>query len=173
MMKKLFFCMTMMAAMAVVMTSCSKDDDKDSEDNRLKFANALTQNSLSGTWEGYDKAQRKEMGNWVDERQSYVVIRFDRSSTSATNGTGLILTFENNYKDTFKEASELTWYFDDDQLHITYRRTGWAPVYAEYRTQELVITGDSFHGFWFEQTDMRYKFSYTKSSFNDWNKYIN
>ena len=175
-MKKFFVFMTVMAAMALTVVSCSKSEDGDSEENRLKFANALTQNSTSCTWEGFDKAQRKEMGNnWNDERQSYVVIRFDRASTSSTTGTGMILTFENMYKDVenFKEASEFTWYFDNDQLHISYRHQGWKPVYAEYRTQELVISGDTFRGYWFEQTDFRYQFSYTKSAFNEWNKFVN
>ena len=171
-MKKLFVFMTVMVAMAMVVVSCSSDDDDtDSTENRLKFANALTRNSTSATWEGYDKAQQKELGNWVDERQSYVVIRFDRASTSATNGTGLLLTFENAYKETFKERSEFMWYFDDDMLKIDYRHQGWTPVYAEYRTNELTINGDTFSGFWFEKTSVRYKFSYTKSDFNKWDDY--
>lgn len=170
-MKKLFTSMAILAALAMMTVSCSKDDDKDSTNNRLNFANALTQNGTSGTWEGYDKRQFKELGNWVDKSQSYVVIRFDRTSTQATNGTGFLLTFENSYKDTYKEQSEFTWNFDEDMLHITYRHPGWTPVYAEYRTKELVISGDNFTGYWFEQTDSRYKFSYTKSSFKDWDKY--
>ena len=113
-MKKLFTSMAILAALAMMTVSCSKDDDKDSTNNRLNFANALTQNGTSGTWEGYDKRQFKELGNWVDKSQSYVVIRFDRTSTQATNGTGFLLTFENSYKDTYKEQSEFTWYFDDD-----------------------------------------------------------
>jgi hypothetical protein len=172
-MKKLFTCIAILAAMAMITVSCSKDEDKDSADNRLSFANQLTQNSTSAAWEGYDKCQRKELGNWVDERQSYVVIRFDRNSTSDYQGTGVVLTFENNYKEAFKEMSDFTWYFDDDQLKITYRRSGWQPVYAEYRSNELVINGSSFSGFWFEKTDLRYKFNYTKSTFNDWNNYKN
>ena len=165
--------MTLIAVMAMTVVSCSKDDDKDSPDNRLKFANLLTQNSTTATWEGYDKAQRKELGSWNEERQSYVVIRFDRASTTATSGTGLVLTFNNSYKDkeSYKEQSEFTWNFDDDQLHLSYRRSGWQPVYAEYRTNELVINGSSFTGYWFEQTDFRYKFSYTISNFNDWDSF--
>ena len=116
--------MAILAAMSIITVSCSKDDDKDSTDNRLNFATALTQNGTSGTWEGYDKRQYKELGHWVDRSQSYVVIRFDRASTNATNGTGFLLTFENSYKDTYKEQSEFTWYFDDDMLHITYRHAG-------------------------------------------------
>lgn len=171
-MKKLFTLMAIFAAMAMITVSCSKDDDdKDSTENRLKFANALTQNSTSGIWEGYDKRQHKEFGSWVDRSQSYVVIRFDRASTTATTGTGFLLTFENSYKETYKEQSEFTWYFDDDMLHITYRHSGWTPVYAEYRTNELVINGDNFYGYWFEETSSRYRFSYTKSTFSDWNKY--
>ena len=52
MMKKLFKFMVILAAMTMITVSCSKDDDKDSTDNRLKFATALTQNGTSGTWEG-------------------------------------------------------------------------------------------------------------------------
>lgn len=167
-MKKYLFFMTMIAAFSMTMVSCSKSEDSDSEDNRLKFANALTQNSTSAAWEGYDQAQRKELLNWTDEDQDYVVRRFDRASTTSTSGTGLLLVFENNYKEDIKESSEFTWSFDNDQLKISYRKSGWKPVYAEYRTQELVINGNSFSGYWFEKTDFKYKFSYTKSSYNKW-----
>ena len=81
-MKKSFFYLTLIAAMGMTFVSCSKDEEKDTDENRLNFANQLTQNSTSCTWEGYDQYQRKELGNWVDEeRKSYVVIRFDRAST--------------------------------------------------------------------------------------------
>ena len=106
-MKKSFFYLTLIAAMAMTFVSCSKDEEKDTDENRLNFANQLTQNSTSWTWEGYDQYQRKELGNWVDEeRKSYVVIRFDRASTTNAYGTGMLLTFENSYKEQFKEASE-------------------------------------------------------------------
>lgn len=173
-MKKSFFYLTLIAAMAMTFVSCSNDEEKDTDENRLNFANQLTQNSTSCTWEGYDQYQRKELGNWVDEdRKSYVVIRFDRASTTAANGTGMLLTFENSYKEQFKEASEFIWGFDKGQLQITYRHGGWAPVYAEYYTNELTISGDTFKGWWWEKTDRRFEFKYTKSSFKDWDKYVN
>lgn len=46
-MKKHLLFMAMIAAFSMTMVSCSKSEDSDSEDNRLKFANALTQNSTS------------------------------------------------------------------------------------------------------------------------------
>lgn len=170
-MKKLLTCMTMIAAMAVMTVSCSKDDDKDTPAQRLEFANKLTMNGTTATWEGTDQRQFKELGNWVNKSQSYVVIRFDRNSTTDTQGTGVVLTFQNSYKEDFKERSEFTWNFNNDQLHINYRRSGWQPVYAEYRTNELIIDNSGFKGFWFESTDTRYQFSYIKSNFTDWDKY--
>ncbi len=171
-MKKLFS-LAILAAMALMVVSCSKDDDDtDSTANRLNFANKLTQNSTSGTWEGYETSMRKE-GGWVDGTKRYAVIRFDRATTSDIKGTGQLVAFENKYMDTFREGSEFEWYFDEDMLHITWRHAGWQPAYAEYRTNELVIDGDTFRGEWFEKTDFKWHFSYTKSNFNDWSKYVN
>lgn len=165
--------MAIVAALAITMVSCSKDDDKDSEENRLNFINQVMQNSTSFTWEGQEIAQRKELGSWVDEKTRYIVIRFDRASTTSTTGTGLLLTFENSYKDKLveNEDSEFKWYFGNDQMKIEWRRSGWQPAHAEYRTGELQISPSTFKGYWFEKTDFRWQFSYTKSSFNDWNKY--
>ena len=172
-MKKSFIYLTFIAAMAMMVVSCSKDDEKDTPEQRLNFSNQLCQGGTSGTWEGYDQRQEKELGSWNNKSKSYVVMRFDRASATASNGTGEIITFENEYKDKSKEYSEFTWSFDNDNLQITYRHDGWQPVYAEYRTQELVISGNSFKGYWFERTDFRFQFSYTKSTFNDWSKYRN
>lgn len=165
--------MTLFAAMVMTIVSCSKDDDDnvDSQSNRLAFANKLTQNSTSCAWEGEDKIMNKNWGNWSTDDNRYAVMRFDRTSTTATEGTGLLLSFENAYKDKFKDRSEFMWGFANDELHITFRHEGWAPFYAEYRTQELVINGNSFHGTWFERSDRKFEFNYKKSSFNDWNKY--
>ena len=170
-MKKVFFYMALFAAMAMVNISCSDDDNTDSEDNRLKFANLLTQDSTSGVWEGYDIKEWKELGSWVDGGRHYVVRRFDRASATATRGIGRVLMFENDFLDNFIDASDFTWYFEDDQLQLTYRHSGWAPQHAEYRTEELVIRRDNFTGFLFEKTDYRYKFNYKKSTFKDWDKY--
>ena len=170
-MKRLFSYIAIVAALAITMVSCSKDDDKDSEENRLNFINQVMQNSTSFTWEGYETAQRKELGSWVDEKKRYTVIRFDRASTTSTSGTGRLVAFQNSYKEEFVESSDLTWYFDNDQMQITWRRAGWQPAHAEYRTGELQISTSTFKGYWFEKTDFRWQFSYIKSSFNDWNKY--
>jgi hypothetical protein len=171
-MKKLFVYMTLVAAMAMMVVSCSKDDDDtDSTDNRLKFTNLLTQNSTSCTWEGTERTKERDWGNWAEKGDKYAVMRFDRSSTQAIEGTGYVIYFENAYKDNVKDQSEFMWNFANDVLNITYRHSGWAPVHAEYRTSELVINGDKFEGTWFEASDKKFEFSYKKSSFNDWNKY--
>lgn len=175
-MKKLISFMAIFAAMAMTMAfvSCGgDDDDTDSAANRLAFANKLTQNGLSCTWEGLSMQQRKEMGSWNDERQMYAVMRFDRTATSETQGTGILLFFENSYKESFIEGSEFTWTFSDDMLRLSYRRGGWKAQYAEYRTSELVINGNTFNGTLFESTDFKYRFNFTKSTFTDWAKYIN
>jgi hypothetical protein len=135
------------------------------------FANKLTINGTTATWEGTEQRQFKELGSWSNKIQSYVVIRFDRNSTTDIQGTGVVLTFQNSYKEEFKERSEFTWSLYNDRLNITYSSSGWQPVYGEYRTNELIIDNSGFKGFWFETTDTRYQFSYIKSNFTDWDKY--
>ena len=174
-MKKLFFFMSIFAVMALMTVSCSKDDDDDdntdSTENRLKFANKLTQNATSFTWEGYETTKTRSWGNWSDDGKKFVVMRFDRASKDATEGEGMLFQFENEWKENFIDKSEFRWSFADDELRITYRHSGWAPVHAEYRTSELVIDGNKFEGTWFESSDKKFEFSYKKSSFNDWDKY--
>ena len=98
-MKKSFIYLTFIAAIARMVVSCSKDDEKDTPEQRLNFSNQLCQGGTSGTWEGYDQRQEKELGSWNNKSKSYVVMRFDRASATASNGTGEIITFENEYKD--------------------------------------------------------------------------
>ena len=169
-MKKLFFYLTVIAAMATVTVSCSKDDDSISSE---EFANKLLQNGTTCTWEGAERTLSRSWGKWSDDGEKYAIMRFDRSSTTALSGTGLVLYFENSYKDTYKDGSEFTWSFAGDELRITYRHNGWAPVHAEYNTTELIINGDKFVGTWYESSDKKFEFGYTKSTFTEWSKYIN
>ena len=168
-MKKVLFCMTMIAAMAMVFVACSKDDDK--ENTKESFANKLTQNGTTCTWEGAERTLSRSWGSWSDDGEKYAIMRFDRASTTAIQGTGLVIYFENSYKETVRDFSEFTWSLSGDELKITYRHTGWAPVHAEYNTQELIIKGDRFDGTWFESSDKKFEFNYTKSTFTDWAKY--
>jgi hypothetical protein len=170
-MKKLFFYMTMVAAMAFVVVSCSKDDDEDN--SKEAFVNKLTQNGTTCTWEGSERTLSRSWGSWSNDGEKYAVMRFDRASTTATQGTGWVLYFENSYKEVYKDGSEFTWSIVGDELKITYRHSGWAPVHAEYNTQELIINGNRFDGTWFESSDKKFEFKYNKSTFNTWNKYIN
>ena len=166
--------MAMIATMSLVTVSCSKDDDDDNTDsteNRLKFANKLTQDGTSCTWEGTERTKTKQWGNWSDDGDKYAVMRFDRTSTKSIEGTGYVIYFENAYKDNVNSQSEFMWSFANDVLNITYRHEGWAPVHAEYRTLELIIDGDRFDGTWFESSGKKFEFNYKKSSFNDWDKY--
>jgi hypothetical protein len=169
-MKKLFTFMTIVAAFAMVMTSCKKEET-DSESNRLKFANQMMQNKTSFTWEGSETAMRKELGSWSEKDSRYVVIRFDRASTESTVGTGRLLSFKNSYKSEFNSSSEFRWYFSNDCLYIEWKKSGWQTAHAEYRTHELVIDGSGFHGTWFEKDSYKWEFNYIASSFNEWNKY--
>jgi hypothetical protein len=164
-MKKLYFFMTMLAALAVMTVSCSKSDDEDPEEVKMNFANKLTQNSTSCTWEGVERTLSKAWGNWSDDGEKYAVMRFDRASNTAKEGTGYVVYFENAFKDVEKGRSEFIWNFQGDELRITYRHEGWAPVHAEYNTSELRINGDKFEGTWFESSDKKFEFSYKKSSF--------
>lgn len=171
-MKKLFFYMAMILAAVVMTTSCSSSDDEgDSTANREKFANALTHNSTSGSWEGWHTTQRKDWGSWYEDGKKYFVVRFDRASNTSITGTGWAYVFENEWKEKFIEKSEFNWRFENDMLHLTFRLSGWEPIYAEYRTTELTINADKFYGYWFEKAGKKYQFNYTKSNFADWNKY--
>lgn len=134
--------------------------------------NKLLQNGTTCTWEGSEITLIWEWGRWSDEGQKYTIIRFDRNSTSDLSGTGQVLYFDNSYKDSYKDGSEFTWNFIDDELKITYRHNGWAPIHAKYSTTELVIHDNNFAGTWYESSDRKYKFSYIKSSFNNWDKYL-
>ncbi len=169
-MKKLFLFLTVIAAMATVTVSCSKDDDVISKED---FVNKLTQGGTSGTWEGMERTKTRSWGSWSNDGDKYAIMRFDRSTTTATEGTGYLLYFENSYKETFKDKSDFTWNIVGDELRINYHHTNWAPVHAEYNTTELVIKGDNFVGTWYESSDKKFEFNYKKSTFNDWNKYIN
>ena len=167
-MRKLLSFMTIVACLALVMTSCKNDDDTDSEANRLKFTNKMLHNNTSYTWEGHETARVKNEGV---KQERHVVIRFERASTESTTGTGRLLSFKNSYKDEFISSSEFRWYFSNDCLYLEWKKAGWQTAHAEYRTSELVIDDNGFHGNWFESTSYRWEFNYTASSFNDWDKY--
>ena len=170
-MKKLFFYFSIFAAMTMVMVSCSKDDndDTDSQENRLRFANKLTQDGLVGEWEGMDQLVRRDGAE--SGQQNYAVMRFERTSKDATEGKGYVLYFKNSFKTELSNSSEIKWYFANDQLKIDYSN-GWDTRYAEYRTSELNISDNTFSGRWFERNDYYWLFSYTKTTFNEWDKYI-
>ena len=174
MMKKLFAFMTIVAAMAMSTVSCGSDDDEgDKTDPRLTFTNKLTQDSTTCTWEGYERTMTKSWGNWSASAEKYVVMRFDRASKTAIEGDGILLQFGNDWKENCIDKSDIKWRFVGDELHISYRHEGWAAVHAEFNTTELRINGDKFEGTWFESDDTKFEFSYKKSSFSDWNKFVN
>lgn len=172
-MKKLFFYMSIVAAMAMMVVSCSKDDDDEEGITVEKFANLLTNNSLSCTWEGLETTRRYN-GGWYDDGEKYAIMRFDRASTTATEGTGFVIYFKNSFKDQLNyegSYSEIIWHFRNNIMYVEYKRNGWPAVHAEYNTSELVINGDSFKGTWYENNDNKFEFIYKKSTFNEWDKY--
>jgi hypothetical protein len=160
--------MTFVVSVALVMTGCKKDEDTDSESNRLKFTNQMMQNKTSFTWEGREVAKVKNEGT---KKERYSVLRFDRASTESTTGTGRLVAFTNSYKTDFVESSEFRWYFNNDCLYLEWKKSGWQTAHAEYRTNEIVVDGSGFHGTWYESTSYRWEFNYIASSFNDWDKY--
>ena len=160
--------MTFVVSVALVMTGCKKDEDTDSESNRLKFTNQMMQNKTSFTWEGREVAKVKNEGI---KKERYSVLRFDRASTESTTGTGRLVAFTNSYKTDFVESSEFRWYFNNDCLYLEWKKSGWQTAHAEYRTNEIVVDGSGFHGTWYESTSYRWEFNYIASSFNDWDKY--
>ena len=160
--------MTFVVSVALVMTGCKKDEDTDSESNRLKFTNQMMQNKTSFTWEGREVAKVKNEGI---KKERYSVLRFDRASTESATGTGRLVAFTNSYKTDFVESSEFRWYFNNDCLYLEWKKSGWQTAHAEYRTNEIVVDGSGFHGTWYESTSYRWEFNYIASSFNDWDKY--
>ena len=160
--------MTFVVSVALVMTGCKKDEDTDSESNRLKFTNQMMQNKTSFTWEGREVAKVKNEGT---KKERYSVLRFDRASTESTTGTGRLVAFTNSYKTDFVESSEFRWYFNNDCLYLEWKKSGWQTAHAEYRTNEIVVDGSGFHVTWYESTSYRWEFNYIASSFNDWDKY--
>ncbi len=172
-MKKILFFMSLIAAMATLTTSCSKDDD-DRESllqRKLKFVNALTQNSTSCAWEGLQTEQHKSWGSWSDHATKYFIMRFDRSTKEAIEGTGWAYVFKTQWKDEFIEKTEFAWRFNDTNSTLEVSFRAWNPVHAEYNTTELTINGNTFVGTWFESSDCKYQFEYKKSNFSDWEKY--
>ena len=168
---KVLVCMTVVAALAMTMTSCSKDDDEDSTENRLKFVNNMMQSSTATTctWEGWHRRQFKDGSSWRDDSQQYAVIQFNRSSATATSGDGILLYFRDSEKTNYKEGSKFTWSIDDNQIklrHITHSE--WYPMYAEYNTSEITVGSGTFYGHWWEKVDDRWEFNYKKSNFNNW-----
>lgn len=171
-MKKTFLFLTLIAAIAMVVTGCKKDDDKITKE---EFADKLIgKGATSFTWEGNETAKSRSWGNWSDDGTKYAVMRFDRSSATALEGTGKLLYFKNSYKEELRDndaKSEFTWRLTGDDLVISYRHAGWEAVHAEYNTQELIIDSNGFRGTWFESSDKKFDFIYIKSNFNDWAKY--
>ena len=171
---KVLVCMTVFAALASAMTSCSKDDDKDSEDKRLKFVNNMMQSATatSCTWEGWHRREFKDGSSWTKHSQQYAVIQFSRSSATATSGEGIMLYFRNADKTDYKEGSRFTWAFEGNQIklrHITHSE--WYPMYAEYNTTELTVGAGAFYGHWWEKVNDRWEFNYKKSTFSDFSQY--
>lgn len=167
-MKKMLSCMAILLAVALTLTGCKKDEDKDSEENRLNFTNQIFQGKTSFAWEGLETAIVKNEGT---KKERYAVIRFDRADVKSTTGTGRLVAFSNSYKNDFVESSEFRWYFSNDCLYLEWKKAGWQTAHAEYRTREIYIDGNGFHGNWFESTSYRWEFNYIASSFTDWDKY--
>ena len=169
-MKKFLSIMAVVAAVAMIMTGCKKEE-ADSEENRLNFTNKIFQGqNTTYTWEGREVAKVKNEGT---KKERYSVLRFERASAQSTTGTGRLVAFTNSYKTDFVEASDFRWYFSDRCLYIEWGHSGWQTAHAEYLTNELTIDGSGFHGTWFESTSYRWEFNYIASTWNEWDKYAN
>ena len=169
-MKKFLSIMAVVAAVAMIMTGCKKEES-DSEENRLNFTNKIFHGqNTTYTWEGHEVAKVKNEGT---KKERYSVLRFERASAQSTTGTGRLVAFTNSYKDDFVEASDFRWYFSDRCLYIEWEHSGWQTAHAEYLTNELTIDGSGFHGTWFESTSYRWEFNYIASTWNEWDKYAN
>ena len=109
-MKKFLSFMAILMAVVLTMSSCKKDEETDSEANRLKFANAMLQNKTSYAWEGPQSAHVKNEGV---KKERYAVLLFKRADEKSTTGTGRILLFTNSFKTELDESSEFRWYFSN------------------------------------------------------------
>jgi hypothetical protein len=160
-MKKLFFYMTMMLAAVMLTTSCSSDDDSLSAEDAAKF---LT----SGYWQGYSIKQRKEWGSYRDQAdRTWNVVRFDRATPTALNGTGRQLGFKTEYMNNDPEVSNFRWRIEGDIVTIAYEQWGT----ATFNYKEITLNNDRFAGFQYETDDVRYQFDYRKDAFSKWEQY--
>lgn len=160
-MKKLFFYMTMLLAAVILTTSCSSDDDSLSAEDAAKF---LT----SGYWQGYSIKQRKEWGSYRDQAdRTWNVVRFDRATPTALNGTGRQLGFKTEYMNNDPEVSNFRWRIEGDIVTIAYEQWGT----ATFNYKEITLNNDRFAGFQYETDDVRYQFDYRKDAFSKWEQY--
>ncbi len=166
MMKKYFAIMVVVAAV-ILLTGCSKDDEKLSPQ---EFARLLT----STTWAGTHQSQHKSMGSWSSNAPQDVVIVFERANASATSGTGYQLEFKSSSytEDQFERKSAISWEIHGDQFIINYA-AGWDKSYMIYTDNECHLNASSFSGILYTDSDHRFLYTYVKSSFNDWAKYWN
>jgi len=161
-MKKLFFYITMLIAAATLTTSCSSsDDDSLSAEDAARLM-------TSGYWQGYSIKQRKEWGSYRDqEDRSWNVVRFDRATPTALNGTGRQLGFKTEYMNNDPEVSNFRWRIEGDIVTIAYEQWGT----ATFNYKEITLNNDRFAGFQYETDDVRYQFDYRKDAFSKWEQY--
>ena len=153
--------MTMMLAAVVVTTSCSSDDDGMSAEDAAKYL-------VSGNWQGYSIEQRKEWGSFVDKKdRTWNVVRFDRATPTALNGTGRQLGFVNEYKNNTPEASNFIWRIEGNIITIAYEKWG----SATFNFKEMTLNNNNFSGFIYERDDVRYQINYKKEAFANWDNY--
>lgn len=153
----------MMLSAVILTTSCSSDDDSMSADEAARL---LT----SGNWQGYSIKQQKEWGSFRDsDDRTWNVMRFDRATTTALNGTGRQLGFRNEYMNNDPEVSNFRWSIEGNIVTIAYENWG----SATFNYQEVTLNNDKFSGYQYENDDKRYQFNYRKEAFTKWDNYNN
>ena len=163
-MKKIFVLATIIAALALVTVSCSKDKDPEE----------VSKNITGTDWAGYLTEERKDMGNWVDNNQrNFAVIRFIGTSTSAnaipTGGTGYQVEFSNSYMNEKTGYSNFRWRLNDGHLEMTYETKGWDDTYIDYN--DATVTATTLNGYMYDYSGHRFRMELTANGSFDWSKW--
>lgn len=161
-MKKILSFVILMAAMAIVSISCSKDE-KDPVEVAKNLANI--------DWEGYLTEQRRTNGQWEsNDQRNYVVVRFNGSGASPQYGTGYQVEYSDSYKNDQTGFSNLKWKINGKRLEIEYETVGWNPVYIDYN--DAIIEDKIFRGCMYDYKNEHYRFiiEWNKCGNFDWSK---
>lgn len=161
-MKKTIALATVIAALALVTVSCSKDKDPEE----------VSKNITGTDWAGYLTEERKDNGRWVDNsQQHFVVIRFIGTGTAPTSGTGYQVEFANSYLIDKTGYSNFKWKLVNGDLRMEYETIGWNNTYIDYNDAD--VTATTLKGYMYDSTTgiHRFRMELTANGSFDWSKW--